>query len=185
MCTVPLDSWRYPSQVAYVMSKTPRSTSVSPNEAPSGPSQLPEAVETCVALWYEGIHNRKCFPFVIREKHLGFGGTFFWTTNSVYQWSFCIFDCAFFLSCTWWFMSPYLLLVWIRSSAPRFNNSVLMGEITCFCFWDSLIIENPTSLGICTTLYITVATIHLVAAKYTVFSIGCRPFPLTVANEGL
>lgn len=70
MYTVPLDSWRYPFQVAYVMSKTPRSTSVSPNEAPSGPSQLPEAVETCVALWYEGIQNGKCFPFVIREKTL-------------------------------------------------------------------------------------------------------------------
>ena len=94
--------------------------------------------------------KRKMFPFCNTRKNTwdGFGGTFFWTTKSVYQWSFCLFDCAFFLSCTWWFMSPYLLLVWIRSSAPRFNNPVLMGEITCFCFWDSLIIYwEPNFFG--------------------------------------
>ena len=136
----------------------PRSTSVSPNEAPSGPSQLPEAVETCVTLWYEGSGKR--FPFVIWEKTLEMDleVLVFGQQNQYINEVSVFLIGAFFLSCTWWFMSPYLSLVWIRSSAPRFNMPVLMGEITCFCFWDSLIIENPTSLGIWTTLYITVPT---------------------------
>ena len=85
MYTVPFYFWRYPSQVAYVMSKTPRSTFVSPNEAPSGPSQLPEAVESCGMK--EGKPQRKTSPFCNMRKTLEMDvEVLFWgKTKSVYR----------------------------------------------------------------------------------------------------